>query len=136
MADERIINCGIKATEEVVTEIEVEIRELSSITRQLTYKSQLFFPAKVDACKSAAATDLLRGDRAEIRQRLVVVNRANVIAPAIGDFGGALGQEQQMMRGAGRDRLEQSERGAIQEKLNHGFTRIKPYRTVLWRGRG
>ena len=55
---------------------------------------------------SATAGDLLGSDRAKIRQRFVIMNRADVIAPAIGDLGAALGQEQQMMRGAGRNRLE------------------------------
>ena len=44
---------------------------------------------------------------------------ADVIAPTIGEVGAALGQEQQMVCSAGRNRAEQCERSAIEKSFNY-----------------
>lgn len=115
VTNQRVVNRRVKTTEEIVLEIKIKVVQFVTVTRQFTEKSYLVFRVKVDARVRPPAIDLLRGDRTEIRQRLVIMNWTNVITPAVGEVGATLGQEQQMVRGAGRNRLEQSERGAIEE---------------------
>jgi hypothetical protein len=66
----------------------------------------LIFPAEIDSGVTSSPVGLLGSDVAEIGERLVVVDPANVIAPAIGQIVLALGEEQQVMRGTGWDRFE------------------------------
>jgi hypothetical protein len=53
----------------------------------------LVFPPEIYAGIVSPPVDLLSGNRAEIGERLVVVNRANVISPTVGEIGAALSQE-------------------------------------------
>jgi hypothetical protein len=69
----------------------------------------LIVPSEIYRGKLSAARDLFRRDRAEVRDRFVVMNRADVIAPAIGEVRTALCPEQKMVR------------YAIEERLSHGL---------------
>src|SRR4051812_1139476 len=72
---------------------------------------------KVDRGKGTFALGLLRRNRTKVGQRLVVVNRANVVAPAIGKFGLALGEEQRVSRGPHGNAAKQTHHGSVDERL-------------------
>ena len=105
MTNERIVDCGVKAVEEDVIEVELKLTQLITVRRQLINKCQLFVPIEIDAGISATPRDLLGSDRAEIGKRFVIVDWPDVITPPIGEVRATLGQEQQVMCSSRGNRL-------------------------------
>ena len=79
------------------------------ICRKIVEQRELIGPTKIKTGKFSTAGYLFDFDRAEVWNRLVVMNGADVIAPAIGETRMALGPEQEMMR------------YAIEKRFNHGL---------------
>src|SRR6185369_4478456 len=97
MTDECVVNSSVKPTEVTVGEIEFKLAQFVTILCKFVNERELLLPAEIDTGISAALSDLFFSDRAEIGERVVVVNRADVITPTISKVGTTLHQEQQMM---------------------------------------
>src|SRR5262249_26839141 len=114
MTNKRVVDERIEATEVIVDE--VSLAEFESIRLEFTKQVQLFIRAKVYCGIVAFAFRLLTRNRAKVRQRFVVVNRADVVAPTIGKFGLALGKEKRMPRGAYGNASKQTHHRSVDER--------------------